>query len=173
MSFFDAGSTLRAQGEVPFIAGSTVSMMLGSRDLCAGRGACERILCRVRLLQSLSSLHWKSVGLVRSVLIGATRCGDNCENTVLLETQGHCGSVRKCSAGTRTDDTSAQTRNSWRHFRKIKKLKKNSSADGGEIRFNVFSLRDSLLLESTDGRTEYSLKKDKYLMSEELRTCGE
>ena len=33
---------------------------------------------------------------------------NKCENTVLLETQGPCGSLRKCSAGTETDDTSAQ-----------------------------------------------------------------
>ena len=43
---------------------------------------------------------------VRSVRIGATRCDDTCENTVLLETQGPCGSVRKCGARTATDATS-------------------------------------------------------------------
>ena len=45
---------------------------------------------------------------MRSVLIGATRCSVICERTVLLETQGPCGSVRECSADTVTDDTSAQ-----------------------------------------------------------------
>ena len=45
------------------------------------------------------------------MLIGATRCDYKCENTVLLETQGPCGSVRKCSADTVTDDTSAQVQN--------------------------------------------------------------
>ena len=41
-------------------------------------------------------------------VIGATRCSVTCENTVLLETQGACGSVRECSADTVTDDTGAQ-----------------------------------------------------------------
>ena len=45
------------------------------------------------------------------MLIGATRCGVKCENTVLLETQGHCGSVRECSADTVTYDTGAQVEN--------------------------------------------------------------
>ena len=44
------------------------------------------------------------------MLNGATRCDDKRENTVLLETQGPCGSVRKCSAGTVTDDTNAQVK---------------------------------------------------------------
>ena len=48
---------------------------------------------------------------VRSVLIGATRCSVICENTVLLETHGPCESVRKCSADTVTDDTSARLEN--------------------------------------------------------------
>ena len=38
--------------------------------------------------------------------IGATRCDDFCVNTVLLETQGPCGSVRRCSDDTVTHDTS-------------------------------------------------------------------
>ena len=46
-----------------------------------------------------------------SVLIGATRCDDKCENTVLLETQGPFESVRKCSTDTVTDDTSARVEN--------------------------------------------------------------
>ena len=33
-------------------------------------------------------------GAMHSVQIGVTRCDDKCENTVLLETQGPCGSVR-------------------------------------------------------------------------------
>ena len=44
------------------------------------------------------------------MLIGATRCGDKCENTVLLETQGPCERVRECSADTVTDDTGAQVK---------------------------------------------------------------
>ena len=48
------------------------------------------------------------VGDVRSVQIGATRCDDRCENTVLLETQGPCGSVRRCRDDTVTHDTSVQ-----------------------------------------------------------------
>ena len=44
------------------------------------------------------------------MLIGVIRCGDKCENTVLLETQGPCGSVRKCGADTVTDDTCAQVK---------------------------------------------------------------
>ena len=44
------------------------------------------------------------------MLIGATQCDDKCENTVLLETQLPCGSVRKCGADTVTDDTSAQVK---------------------------------------------------------------
>ena len=48
---------------------------------------------------------------MRSVLIGATRCGVIYENTVLLETQGPCGSVRNCSADTVTYDTSTQVEN--------------------------------------------------------------
>ena len=50
------------------------------------------------------------------MLIGATPCGDKCENTVLLETQGPCGSVRKCSAGTASDDKSAQVKMSQELF---------------------------------------------------------
>ena len=50
---------------------------------------------------------WRSV---RSVLIGATRCEDKCENTVLLETQGPCGIVRRCSDDTVTHDTSVQVK---------------------------------------------------------------
>ena len=42
--------------------------------------------------------------------IGATRCDDKCANTVLLETQRPCGSVRKCSGDTVTHDTIAQRR---------------------------------------------------------------
>ena len=42
-----------------------------------------------------------------SVLIGATRCSEICGRTVLLETQGPCGSVRDCRADTVTYDTSA------------------------------------------------------------------
>ena len=44
------------------------------------------------------------------LLIGATRCGVKCEITVLHETQGPCGSVRKCSADTVTDDTRAHVK---------------------------------------------------------------
>ena len=44
------------------------------------------------------------------MLIGATRCGDKCGNTVLLETRGPCESVRECSADTVTDDTNAQVK---------------------------------------------------------------
>ena len=51
---------------------------------------------------------------MRSVLIGATRCGVQCDNTVLLETQGTCGSVHECSADTATGDTSAQMNMSQR-----------------------------------------------------------
>ena len=42
--------------------------------------------------------------------IGATRCDDKSANTVLLETQGPCGSVRKCSGDTVTHDTSVQVK---------------------------------------------------------------
>ena len=47
---------------------------------------------------------------MRSVLIGATRCSVISENTVLLETQGPCGSVRTCDVETVTGDTSAQVK---------------------------------------------------------------
>ena len=43
--------------------------------------------------------------------VGATRCSVICENTALLETQGPCESVCKCSADTETDDTSARVEN--------------------------------------------------------------
>ena len=42
--------------------------------------------------------------------IGATRCDDSCVNIVLLETQGPCGSVRRCSDDTAIHDTSVQGR---------------------------------------------------------------
>ena len=42
--------------------------------------------------------------------VGATRCDDKCVKTVLLETQGPCGSVRRCSDDTETHDTSVQHR---------------------------------------------------------------
>ena len=45
------------------------------------------------------------------MLIGATRRSVICENTVLLETQGPCGSVRECSGDTVTYDTCAQVEN--------------------------------------------------------------
>ena len=45
------------------------------------------------------------------MLTSATRCSVICENTVLLETQGPCGSVRECSADTVTDDTGALVEN--------------------------------------------------------------
>ena len=48
------------------------------------------------------------MGDVRSVLIGATRCDDKCENTVLLKTQGPCGSARSCSDDTVTHEKSVQ-----------------------------------------------------------------
>ena len=48
------------------------------------------------------------MGLVRSVLIGVTRCGDKREITFLPEIQGQCGSERKCSPGTIKHDTNAQ-----------------------------------------------------------------
>ena len=44
------------------------------------------------------------------MLIGATRCGVKCENTVLHETQGPCGSVRKRGADSVTDDTRAHVK---------------------------------------------------------------
>ena len=44
------------------------------------------------------------------MLIGATQCGVKCENTVLHETQGPCGSVRKCGADSVTDDTRAHVK---------------------------------------------------------------
>ena len=47
-------------------------------------------------------------GAMRSVQIGVTRCDDKCDNTVLLETQGPCGSVRRCNDNTVTHDTSVQ-----------------------------------------------------------------
>ena len=75
-----------------------------------------------------------------SVLIGATRCSEICENTVLLEG----GGVRECSADTVTNDTSAQVENVTpvtlgTTFARDKKTKKNSSVDGDGIRFDVFS----------------------------------
>ena len=42
--------------------------------------------------------------------IGATRCDDKCANTVSLETQEPCGSVRKCSGDTVTHDTCVQVK---------------------------------------------------------------
>ena len=42
--------------------------------------------------------------------IGANRYDDKCENTVLLETQRPCGSVRKCSGDTITYDANAQVK---------------------------------------------------------------
>ena len=62
--------------------------------------------------------------------IGATRCDDLfVQNTVLLETQVSCGSVRRCSGDTVTHHTRVQgrshTRNSWRHFRKTSTKKEN------------------------------------------------
>ena len=42
--------------------------------------------------------------------IGSTRCDDKCENTVLLGTQGPCGSARRCNTGTVTDDNVAQVK---------------------------------------------------------------
>ena len=68
--------------------------------------------------------------------IGATRCDDLfVQNTVLLETQGPCGSVRRCRGSTETPHTRVQgrnyTRNSPRHFRKTstkkRKLAKKSN----------------------------------------------
>ena len=47
---------------------------------------------------------------MRSVRIGVTRCGGKCEDTVLLQTQVPCESVRKCSVDTVTDETSARMR---------------------------------------------------------------
>ena len=74
---------------------------------------------------SQPSCNKTSVGDVRSVLIGATRCDDKCENTDLLESQGPCGSVRRCRDDTVTHDANVQkkwhTRNSWRHFRRMSK----------------------------------------------------
>ena len=77
------------------------------------------------------------------MLIGATRCIVICENTVLLETQEPCGRVRTCDVDTVTDDTGA-------HVKDVTpvtlgftfagdKNSKNSSVDGGGIRFDVFS----------------------------------
>ena len=42
--------------------------------------------------------------------IGATRCDDKCAKTVLLETQGPCGSLRKCSGDIVTHDTRVQVK---------------------------------------------------------------
>ena len=42
--------------------------------------------------------------------VSATRCDDKCVNTIVLETQGPCGSVRKCGADTVTDETSAHVK---------------------------------------------------------------
>ena len=95
------------------------------------------------------------------MLIGATRCDDKYENAIMLETQAPCGSVRKCSAGTVTNDTSAQvkvshTRNSWRHFRRTSKQRevKTFLSRRWKIRSILLSFRDALLRESTKGRQE-------------------
>ena len=50
------------------------------------------------------------------MLIGTTRCSVICENTVLLETQGPCGSVRECCADTVTDGTGAQVEDDTNSF---------------------------------------------------------
>ena len=42
--------------------------------------------------------------------IGATRCDDKGANTVFLETQETCGSLRKCSGDLVTHDTSVQVK---------------------------------------------------------------
>ena len=68
-----------------------------------------------------------------------------CENTVLLETQGPCGSVRSCGVDTVTDDTGAQVKDVTPEplgvtFAGEKFFKRNSSVDGGGgIRFDIFS----------------------------------
>ena len=47
--------------------------------------------------------------------IGATRCDDKRANTALLETQGPCGSVRRCRGDTETHDTSVRWKMSQKH----------------------------------------------------------
>ena len=42
--------------------------------------------------------------------IGATRCDDTCAKTVLLDTHGPCGGVRKCSGDTVKHDTNVQVK---------------------------------------------------------------
>ena len=76
------------------------------------------------------------------MLIGATRGSVICKNTVLLQNQGPCGSVRTCNVDPVTGDTSAQVkdvtcRNSWRHFRKKKArrgLRDSDPVEGDSIR---------------------------------------
>ena len=68
--------------------------------------AANRRLTKSAVTRSATNVEW-----VRSVLIGATRCGVKCENTILLETEGPCGSIRECSADTVTYDTGAQVEN--------------------------------------------------------------
>ena len=60
---------------------------------------------------SSNPLRYRCGRRVRSVLIGATRCSLVCENTVLLATQGPCGSVRRCRGDTVTHDTNVQVNN--------------------------------------------------------------
>ena len=46
-------------------------------------------------------------GLSAQCVNRCNRCDDKCENPVLLETQGACGSARRCRDDTATHDTSA------------------------------------------------------------------
>ena len=64
----------------------------------AGRGSMKGAISQLR----------HQCGECAQCAIGETRRGDTCENTVLLETQGPCGSARRCSDDTVTHDTSVQ-----------------------------------------------------------------
>ena len=68
--------------------------------------AVRRVQAVTRKINEMSSnlIHYQC-GLSAQCAIGATRCDDPCENTVLLETQGPCGSARRCRDDTVTHDT--------------------------------------------------------------------
>ena len=71
--------------------------------------------------------------------IGATRCDDKCVNTVFLETQGPCGSARRCGDVTVTHDTKCTGESStghegvqklWHKQKELKEMKRFRNDEG-------------------------------------------
>ena len=105
------GATLRIKEK--WITRSQVDLFSSCHCLKQARsllGCTVRTSRKSWINEMSSNLLPYQCGLSAQWAIGATRCDGKCGNTVLLETQGPCGGVRRCRDDTVTHDTSVQVK---------------------------------------------------------------